>query len=44
MARISNMVKLKNVYANFVDLKSALEEVLENTGSMAMCQSEGIQE
>ena len=36
MAKISDIVKLKTGYANFVELKSAFEESQENLGRMAM--------
>jgi hypothetical protein len=36
MAKIAEVVKLKSGYANFVELKSAFEEVQENADRMAM--------
>jgi hypothetical protein len=36
MAKISDVVKLKSGYANFVELKSAFEEAQENADRMAM--------
>jgi hypothetical protein len=36
MAKIAEIVKLKTGYANFVELKSAFEEMQENAGRMAM--------
>lgn len=36
MAKIADIVRLKTGYANFVELKSAFEEVQENTDRMAM--------
>jgi hypothetical protein len=36
MAKIADVVQLKTGYANFVELKSAFEEMQENAGRMAM--------
>jgi hypothetical protein len=36
MAKISDVVKLKSGYANFVELKSAFEAAQENADRMAM--------
>ena len=36
MAKISEVVKLKTGYANFVELKSAFEATRENADRMAM--------
>ena len=36
MAKISDVVKLKSGYANFVELKSAFEATQENADRMAM--------
>jgi hypothetical protein len=36
MAKISDVVKLKSGYANFVDLKNAFEATRENADRMAM--------
>jgi len=36
MAKIKDVVKLKTGYANFVQLKSAFEEIQENAERMAM--------
>ena len=36
MAKISDVVKLKSGYANFVELKSAFEATRENADRMAM--------
>ena len=36
MAKISDVVKLKSGYANFVELKSAYEASQENVDRMAM--------
>jgi len=36
MAKISDVVKLKSGYANFVELKSAVAEAQDNAERMAM--------
>ena len=38
MAKISEIVKLKSGYANFVELKSAFEATQESADRMAICR------